>query len=85
MLIWWGVGQYKNNKFSKKKDEGDTFSRQTGATIKNPIRYDRDGKSTTKSNGEENNEELDTDLITREIINPIATYTFDKLKEINIK
>lgn len=85
VLIWWGVGKYKKNKFSKKKDVGDTFLRQTGATIKNPIRDDRDGRSTTKSNGEENNGRLDTDLITREIINPIATYTIDKLKEIDIK
>ena len=85
VLIWWGVGKYKNNKFSKKKSKGDKFSRQTGATIKNPIRDDRDVKSTTKSNREENNDGLDTDLITREIINPIATYTFDKLKEIKIK
>ena len=85
VLIWWGVGKYKNNQFSKKKNKGDKFPKQTGATIKNPIRDDRDVKATTKSNREENNRMLDVDLIIREIINPIATYTFDKLKEINIK
>ena len=85
MLIWWGVEKYKNNKFRKKKDEGDIPSKQTEATINDPIRDDRDEKSTTKSSGEENNGMLDVDLITREIISPIASHTSDKLKEINIK
>ena len=85
MLIWKGVKAYNNIKNRKRREEDGMNSEQTETIIENPIRGERDGESNIKSNEEENNEILDVDLITREMIYPIAAHAYDTLKAINVR
>ena len=89
VLVWMSVGVYRKI-IDYKKNKKDEDSKQEETIIKNSIRDDRNIKLNTDLEQIAKKERkrydvLDVDLIMREIIDPIAAHTYDRLKAIDVK